>query len=226
MEKKWAKKLADDVHIHMLGSMLDPGTHLGFIVGPFSGQFSLPKEFMSQPNTDQSGVLQAAMGRFPSGRYLLTASHKDVRSGVLVNWAGICSTDPMLICVSSLKGHAIDPLIRDSRSFAIGVIDGEDKLLERRFGQMVLMPREVPITNEDDPFLTMPTTRLETGSPIIARCTTWFDCKVLRRIDLESETELFVGVVVGVMHNGEQVAIVEGKQVDDQAQGDDRFNNR
>lgn len=184
------------------------------------------KEPMSQPNEDQSGVLEAAIGMFPTGRYLLTASHKDVRSGVLVTWAGICSTNPMLICVSSLKGHAIDPLIRDSRSFAIGVLQGEDKLFERRFGQMVLMPREKPITSEDDPFLTMPTTQLETGSPIVPRCTTWFDCKVLRRIDLESETELFVGVVVGVMHDGERVEIVEGHQVDQQAQGDGRFSHR
>ncbi|MGV6814041.1 MAG: flavin reductase family protein [Phycisphaerales bacterium] len=178
---------------------------------------------MIQSNEDQFGVLDEALSVFPTGRYLLTAAHNGTRSGVLVDWAGICCKEPILVCVSSLKGHAIDPLIRDSRSFAIGVLTGEDRMLERRFGGMIPMVRDMASEPDDDPFDTLPTTMLETGSPIVKRCQTWLDCKVLRRIDLESETELFVGIVVGVQHQGVQIEIAQGQQVDEIAQAEDRF---
>ncbi|HCT44616.1 MAG TPA: hypothetical protein DF699_05340, partial [Phycisphaerales bacterium] len=60
---------------------------------------------------------------------------------------------------------------------------------------------------DDDPFDAIETTSLVTGSPMIPRCKIWFDCEVMRRVDLEAELELFVGLVVGVLHDGQRVKI-------------------
>jgi flavin reductase (DIM6/NTAB) family NADH-FMN oxidoreductase RutF len=63
------------------------------------------------------------------------------------------------------------------------------------------------VVGDDDPFDAIPTRTLVTGAPILLRCTTWFDCEVMRRVDLEADKELYVGMIVSVLHNGEQLNI-------------------
>ena len=158
--------------------------------------------------TDQTNqAVDQALGLLPNGLYLMTAAHGDVRSGILVSAVSRCCDSPNLLCVSARKGHKIDPLIRDSRSFAVGIVDPNDKLITRRFMDSAAEPIESINGEHDDPFDAIETLQLATGAPILARCTTWFDCEVLRRIDLESETELLVGAVVAVLHNGQRMDI-------------------
>ncbi len=159
-------------------------------------------------------VVEQAFASMPGGSYLLTAAHDGTRSGMLVQWVSRCCDDPMLICVSAKKGHAIDPLIRDSHSFALGVIDPDDKLIKRRFGKASTWPNEDQSDEDDDPFDAMPTAKLVTGAPTLPRCPIWFDCEVLRRIDLESDTELFVGLVLGVSCDGQAVKIPRSIKTD------------
>lgn len=154
-----------------------------------------------------SQLVDQALGLLPMGSYLMTASHDGVRSGMLVCSAFRCCDEPNLICVSARKGHKIDPLIRDSRSFAIGIIDPDDKLIRRRFRSTDSVPTEFTLVGDDDPFDALPTQILQTGSPILTRCATWFDCEVMRRVDLEAETELFVGLIISIWHRGQEIKL-------------------
>ncbi len=160
-------------------------------------------------------LVEAALGLFPSGVFLMTAGFDGKRGGMLVHHVQRCGTDPAMICVAARKGHTIDPLIRDSRAFALGVLGGGDKLIERRFRHNSQAPCEHAPVGEDDPFDAIETTTLVTGSPMIPRCTTWFDCEIARRVDLEAETELFVGVIVGVLHDGKRVRIDHAPEIND-----------
>ena len=157
--------------------------------------------------TEDKQLIESALGVFPTGLFLLTAGFEDQRGGMLVHHVQRCGTEPAMICVAARKGHTIDPLIRDSRAFALGVLGEGDRLIERRFRVSDTPPREGPAIGEDDPFDAIETKTLVTGSPIIPRCATWFDCEIARRVDLEAEMELFVGVIVGVMLNGRKVRI-------------------
>lgn len=152
-------------------------------------------------------LIESALSVFPKGLFLMTAGYEDKRGGMLVPFVHRCSNEPAMICVAARKGHTIDPLIRDSHSFALGVLGEGDRLIERRFQRSDVPPRDLPAMGDDDPFDAIETRTLVTGSPIIPRCKVWFDCEVARRVDLEAEMELFVGVVVGVMHNGKKVRI-------------------
>lgn len=154
-----------------------------------------------------SHLVGEALGQLPIGHYLMTAACDGQRGGMIVTSVQRCCDMPALICVAARKGHKIDPLIRDSRSFAIGIISPDDKLIPRRFMLADTAPVELPQIGDDDPFDAIPTRTLVTGAPILDRCGTWFDCEVLRRVDLEAEKELFVGLIVGVTHDGEQVNI-------------------
>jgi len=154
-----------------------------------------------------SQVVVDALGLLPMGCYLMTAGYNGQRSGILVSSVQKCSDSPSLICVAAKKGHKIDPLIRDSHSFAIGLIDPGDRMVRRHFRFTDAAPKEHPALGDDDPYDSFETHMLVTGSPILERCETWFDCEVLRRVDLEAQNELFVGLVVAVEHQGVRVTI-------------------
>jgi len=153
--------------------------------------------------------LDAALSCVPRGRYLMTAAHEGARSGLVVHTLSRVGEDPVMLCVSAEKGHAIDPLIRDARSFAIGVIDESDVMLTRRFAMRVDGDTGPCVhMHASDPFDAIKHKTLVTGAPMPEQCATWFECELSRRIDLDNEMELFVGRVVAVIHEGAESRLV------------------
>jgi len=131
-----------------------------------------------------------ALGLLPFGRYLLTAAYDGTRGGVLVSWVQPCAHEPALIAVAARRGHCVEPLVRDSRCFAICVVREGDRLIERKF-QAPMPPDE-----SGDLFDSLEVETLSTGSPIVMRCLVAYDCEVVRHFDLEADHELYIGRVV------------------------------
>lgn len=139
-------------------------------------------------STSDPGILRA-LSLLPSGWFVLTAAYESKRSGMIVRWVQPCADEPLLIAVAARRGHSIEPLIRDSHSFAICRMDPEDKLLNRKFAI------HRPPDDMGDPFDAVPVETMVTGSPIIKRSTLVLDCEVVRHFDLEADHELFIGLV-------------------------------
>ncbi|RMH14091.1 MAG: flavin reductase [Planctomycetota bacterium] len=133
-------------------------------------------------------VIKPAVKQLGAGSYVMTAAYEDQRAGTMVLSVFQCATEPILICVAARKGHPIEPLIRDSHSFAICKIDSTQKLMLRKFATD-------PVEGED-PFDSFLVERMKTGSPILAKADLVLDCEVVRHFDLEADHELFVGEVV------------------------------
>ncbi len=129
----------------------------------------------------------AALGRIPAAQYLITTAYGEVRDGRLVERVQQCGTSPPMLLVAMEKGHPLSPLIRDSRTFALSLLDPNERLLQRVFGP----DRRIG----EDPFLTYPHKVGLMGAPIVTRATAWFDCEVVRHLDMETNFELYVGVV-------------------------------
>ncbi|MBK7403950.1 MAG: flavin reductase [Phycisphaerales bacterium] len=120
----------------------------------------------------------------------MTAAYEEERAGIVVRAVQPCGTEPPLICVAARTGHRIEPLIRDSRCFAICQLDPANRLVLRKFDP------DAP-TDRGDPFDAIPFDALVTGSPIIRASALVFDCEVVRHYDLETDHELYVGQVLG-----------------------------
>jgi flavin reductase (DIM6/NTAB) family NADH-FMN oxidoreductase RutF len=135
--------------------------------------------------------LRRAVGRLPTGLYVMTAAFENKRSGTLVTSVGRCADEPLLICVASRKGHPIEPLIRDSHRFAVCLLEIEDKLTARHF--------EHPGTPEDrvDPFDSLEVTHLVGHAPVLKKAALALDCDVFRHFDLDADHELYIGHVLG-----------------------------
>ena len=150
----------------------------------------------------EDGVMGGALARVPGGSFLMTSCYQGARAGLLVSSVQVCAREPTMLCVAARKGHAIDPLIRDSRTFAIGVVERSDTFIVRRFGARLNGAGSATHVEGSDPFDAMAYSTLVTSCPLLPQCATWFDCELVRRLDLESDHELFVGQVLGVVHSG------------------------
>ncbi len=145
--------------------------------------------------TETLDLARQAVSRLPRATYVLTAAHEDKRSGILVHWVQPASEEPLLVSAAVRKGHSIEPLIRDSHSFAINRISPDDKLLLRKFSG-----HDAP-DEMGDPFDAIQVVNLRSGSPGIRRAYLILDCMVIRHFDLEADHELYIGQVIDARVN-------------------------
>ena len=140
------------------------------------------------PSPHRAALLsERTIGQIPCGLFLLTAAFDGDRSGALTAWVQRCSITPPLLMVALRTGHAVEPLIRDSRSFALCQISADDRFLIKKF--------TTPPDRGDDPFVTLPTRIAPSGSPVVTRAMSFLDCEVVRHVDMESDHRLYVAEV-------------------------------
>jgi len=132
--------------------------------------------------------VEEALRRIPSAIYVMTASFDGARRGMLVEWVQRCGDEPPMIGVSLRKGQAIEPIIRDSHSFALSLIRPDD-----RFVMRLLNDSNAGASLTLD---AIPCETLRTGSPCLRRAIATLDCEVARHIDLDNGHELYIGEVV------------------------------
>lgn len=140
-----------------------------------------------------------ALAEWIRPHWLLTAAFGHRRQGLIVDAVTHCGLEPPLICVAATKGHPIEPLIRDSHRFAVCLLDPADRVLHRRF-QSARTPEEF-----DDPFEGLAVHRLVTGAPVLASSVTAFDCDIHRHLDIDSDRQLYVGLVLAGRVDGRPI---------------------
>jgi flavin reductase (DIM6/NTAB) family NADH-FMN oxidoreductase RutF len=99
-----------------------------------------------------------------------------------------------MVVVAIPKGQPVEPLLINSRGFALCMIESDDRLLLRKFAQTP--------DRADDPFVAISSCDAPSGSPIIDRAICYIDCEVARLVELESDHRLCVGLVhaAGMLH--------------------------
>ena len=143
------------------------------------------KDKPTPPNAEQHAELAQAIGRIPSGLFVLTAAHEDRRAGMLVSWVQQLCFEPPMISVAVGKGRPIMPLISESRRFGLCQLAEDDKLLLRKFAG--------GIDADDDPFLGL---ELAGASvPILSSSMSYLECDLACHLDVEGDHDLFVGQV-------------------------------
>jgi len=148
--------------------------------------------------------LEELFSQIPTGLFVLTAAQDGMRFGVLARWVQPCSRKPPLVMVSIATGLPIEPIIRDARAFALCQLPVDDRVLSRRFAE--------PLDRGEDPFITIPHFETAAGAPVPDRSLLYYDCRLVRHVDLEADHRLYVGKVVGadmVQADGEQAPAVE-----------------
>jgi len=120
--------------------------------------------------------------------YALAAKFGRSRAVVPVRWVQCCGVDPPMVVVALRKGRPIEPIIRDSRAFAVSRLDPREGYIRRKLTRAD--------EHADDPLELIEHRSLVTGSPCLTRALCSLDCEVVRHIDMDGDHELYIGRIV------------------------------
>lgn len=140
-------------------------------------------------------AIGAAMGRIPSGLFVLTARHEDRRTGILASWVQQVSFAPPMVMVAVAKGRPIMPLISESCRFALCQLPKNERVLMRKFASTM--------DQNEDPFLGLEMLHGHTaGLPILAHVVSFMECEVSCHVDFDGDHDVFIGTVRHAQHIG------------------------
>lgn len=86
-------------------------------------------------DADGQPDLMAALGRVPSGLFILTARQGAHTTGMLSSWVQQCSMDPPMVSVALQRDRDILAWLADGVSFALNIVGHGQKALVRHFGK-------------------------------------------------------------------------------------------
>ena len=78
---------------------------------------------MSPPSPDKQ--LAAALGRLPSGLFVLTVSRGRVETGMLASWVQQCSFAPPSLTVAIQRGREISSLLTAGSGFCLNILEND-----------------------------------------------------------------------------------------------------
>jgi flavin reductase (DIM6/NTAB) family NADH-FMN oxidoreductase RutF len=144
-------------------------------------------------------ALAAALGRVPSGLFVLTVRAGDQSTGMLASWVQQCSFDPPQISLAVKPGRYASDLLRDGTAFVINVIAAGQPDLLKHFGKG-FGPGEPAFEGLD----VYPTAE---GVPVLRLALAHLDCRVAGRTSA-GDHDLVIGrVVAGRLHGDGQPAV-------------------
>ena len=97
----------------------------------------------------------AALGRVPSGLFVLTVARDSVETGMLASWVQQCSFQPPQITVAVQRGREIAGLLTPGSSFTLNVLEAGQTDMIAHFGR--------GFTLKEDAFRDVEIRRVERG---------------------------------------------------------------
>src|SRR4051794_35753026 len=95
------------------------------------------------PSDPQRLHLGKAIGRIPSGVFILTTKHEGRSSAIMASWVQQSSFEPPALSIALAKGRPIGEAIKASKQLALSIIPEDDKSLMKHYAR--------PIPDDADP---------------------------------------------------------------------------
>lgn len=145
-----------------------------------------------------------ALGRIPSGVFVVTARDAQRRTGMLGSFVQQAAFDPPSVALAIGKDRDIRQLILATKRVALCVIAEGDTDLMRRFAR--------PRPPEEDAFEGLEVFDAPSGLPICAGALAWLDCDVVQTVDFGACHELFIARVTagGLLREGKSFTHLRG----------------
>jgi flavin reductase (DIM6/NTAB) family NADH-FMN oxidoreductase RutF len=146
---------------------------------------------------DQS--LAAALGRIPSGLFILTVGHGDAGTGMLASWVQQCSFEPPQVSLAVKPGRHTADMLTAKAAFVVNILgDGQTDLL-KHFGKG-FGPGEPAFVGLD----VYPNAE---GVPVLRTALGHIACRVVGRV-LAGDHEIVIGqVAAGRLHSEGRPAV-------------------
>lgn len=129
-----------------------------------------------------------ALGRIPSGVFILTAAHAGDATAMMASWVQQAAFDPPAVSIAMAKGRPIAQMIRASNRLALSVIPDGDSTLMKRYARGV--------KPGDDPFANVETIPTPGGIPAMKTALAWLECRLIHTCDFGGDHDLLIAEVV------------------------------
>lgn len=136
--------------------------------------------------TDPHKQLAAALGRIPSGLFIVTTVQGDQSTGMLASWVQQCSFDPPQVSVAVARNRAVLGWLGDDAPFVVNVLDSTQTDMIVHFGKGF-----APGTPA---FNGLETQASSLGPPILSEALSYLECRVVGRC-VTGDHELIIGRV-------------------------------
>jgi flavin reductase (DIM6/NTAB) family NADH-FMN oxidoreductase RutF len=129
-----------------------------------------------------------ALGKVPSGVYILTASHGGESAAMMASWVQQAAFDPPAVSIAMAKGRAIAKLIHESKRLALSVLPQDDTSLMKRYARGV--------KDGEDPFAGVETFQTPGGVPAMKSALAWLECRLIHTADFGGDHDMLIAKVV------------------------------
>lgn len=137
--------------------------------------------------------LFAALGRIPSGLFILTARRGAQETGVLVSWVQQCAFDPPHVSVVLRRGRPIDSWLLPGTRFILNILDDSQTDMVAHFGRGFEL---------DEPaFVGLEVERHDSQAPILSESLAFLHCQVAGRCPVGEHDLLIAQVFDGRVLN-------------------------
>ncbi len=130
-----------------------------------------------------------ALGRIPSGLYILTAKSGDATTGMLASWVQQCSFDPPQISLALRPGRDIAAWLTIGAGFTLNILDDTQTDMIVHFG------KGFPIAAGGQAFNGIDIDVLEQSGPVLRDALAFLECRVVARCPA-GDHDLIIGRVV------------------------------
>ena len=137
---------------------------------------------------DPDKHLAAALGKVPSGIFVLTLTKEKVETGLLASWVQQCSFQPPRVSIAIKPGRAIADLLTPGTPFALNVLEDSQTDMVAHFGK--------GFAPGENAFAGLDVERDGHGGPILSEALAVLHCEMTERF-AAGDHDLFIGQVVG-----------------------------
>jgi flavin reductase (DIM6/NTAB) family NADH-FMN oxidoreductase RutF len=142
---------------------------------------------MTDGKGDVAKELAAAVGRIPSGLFIVTARQGTAETGFLASWVQQCSFVPFQVSVAVKVGRAVADWLTPGAPFVVNILEEDQTELIAHFGKGFAL--------SEPAFNGLEIDRATAGAPVLADALAYLDCRVSGRLHA-GDHELFLGEVV------------------------------
>ncbi|MFL5244237.1 MAG: flavin reductase family protein [Gemmataceae bacterium] len=133
---------------------------------------------------EPSKQLAAALGRIPSGLFIITARHGEMETGMLASWVQQCSFVPPSISLAISLERPMSAWLGEGALFAVNILDVSQTDMISHFGRGLAL---------DEPaFSGLEISRLASGLAILDEALAYLECRVVNRFTL-GDHHLIIG---------------------------------
>lgn len=134
----------------------------------------------------------SALGRVPSGIFIVTCRGPAAEAALLASWVQQCSFDPPMVSVAVRKGREVAEWLSEGAAFAVNILAEGQKELLSHFGKGLPL-EQLPRAEER-------VSRPEGMTPVLRKALGVLHCQVAGRIEAGDHHLVLGRVIAGSLH--------------------------